>query len=92
MKKDNGFENIGDIFQKKEPIQKGPAYKWQDLALWVIKELNIPKNKKSSVFKVCKENPRTFVEQCLNDTKELCQNKEKWRYFFKLVTQRKNQD
>ncbi|HMB65585.1 MAG TPA: hypothetical protein VKO42_01805 [Patescibacteria group bacterium] len=88
MPKNNGFENIGDIFKKKQQTQKPPAYQWQDLALRVIKELNIPNFKRSSVFKACKGNSRQFIEQCLADTKELCDSKDKWRYFFKIVNER----
>ena len=91
MAKHNGFENIGDIFKNKQQEgKKPPAHQWQDMALHVVKELNIPNFKRSSVFKICKENSKEFVEQCLNDTKELCDSKEKWRYFFKLVNERKN--
>ena len=90
MSKNNGFENIEDIFKKKNQQKKPPAHQWQDLALRVIKELNIPNFKRSSVFKICKENSKEFVEQCLADTKELCNSKEKWRYFFKVANERKN--
>lgn len=91
MPKDNGFQDIRDIFKNKQQDQKKPpAYQWQDLALRVVKELNIPNFKRSSVFKICKENSKEFVEQCLADTKELCDSKEKWRYFFKVVNEKKN--
>ncbi len=94
---DKGLEKIGDIFKKQagKPVSSrrradwrgkpAPAYAWQDLALRVIKELNIPDFKKSAVFKVCKEKPRNFIEKCLNDTKELSHSGEKWKYFFKLI-------
>lgn len=84
-KKDEGFQNFGDIL-KNRLTKKAPAYQWQDFALQIIKELNVPPMKKSSVFKVCKDRPRAFVEKCLNDTKELCDTKDKWRYFFKLTS------
>lgn len=90
MDNEDGFKKIGDLFTRKT-TKKAPAYEWQDLALRIIKDLNIPDNKKSSVFKACRENPKTFIEQCLNDTKELCKTGEKWRYFFKIVNQPKNQ-
>jgi len=86
MKDNNGFQKISDFIRKK-PLKKAPAYEWQDLALKVIKELDIPNVKRSSVFKACRENPKMFIEQCLNDTKELCTGKEKWRYFFKIANQ-----
>ena len=97
MKVDKGLEKIGDLFNQKASQQAGPskavrpssrqapAYAWQDLALRVIKELNVPNFKRSAVFKVCKQKSRIFIEQCLNDTKELCQTGEQWKYFFKVV-------
>jgi len=89
MQIDKGLESIGDLFNqgsKSRPSRpKAPAYAWQDLALRVIKELNIPNFKRSAVFKVCKLKPRTYIEKCLNDTKELCQGGEQWKYFFKVV-------
>ncbi|MFH1822286.1 MAG: hypothetical protein ABH830_01145 [Patescibacteria group bacterium] len=85
MKIDTGPENIKNIIKNKK-TKKPPAYEWQDLALRVINELNIPKFKRSSVFKACKENPKYYIEKCLNDTKELCQSEEKWKYFFKLIS------
>ncbi|MDD4901289.1 MAG: hypothetical protein PHS62_04275 [Patescibacteria group bacterium] len=83
MPEDKGLEKIGDLLDLKP--NKLPAYAWQDLALRVIQDLNIPGFKRSAVFKVCKEKSRTYIEKCLNDTKELCRSGEKWRYFFKLV-------
>jgi len=77
-------EKIGDLINSRK-AKKPPAYEWQDLALKVIKELNIPKFKRNAVFKACKNNPKYFIEKCLNDTKELCQTGEKWKYFFKIV-------
>ncbi len=89
MKTDKGLEKISDLFGEGAKNQrsraKAPAYAWQDLALEVIKELNIPDFKRSAVFKVCKLKPRVYVEKCLNDTKELCQTGEKWKYFFKVA-------
>lgn len=70
---------------KNRVVKKAPAYQWQDLALRVINELNIPNNKRSSVFRVCKQNTKQIVERAMNDTKELCKTGEKWRYFFKLI-------
>ena len=86
MKKDKGFSQLGDIFQDRKE-KKPPAYKWQDLALRIIEELNIPGFKRSSVFKVCKINSPEFIERCLNDTKELCEKGEKWKYFFKVISE-----
>lgn len=70
---------------KKRVVKKAPAYEWQDLALRVIKELSVPNNKRNSVFRVCKQYNKAIVEQAMNDTKELCQTGEKWRYFFKVI-------
>lgn len=84
LNKDSGFSSWADIYSKKES-KKAPAYPWQDLALRVIAELGIPNFKRSSVFKICKDNPSELVERALNDTKELCTDGAKWRYFFKVV-------
>ena len=84
MKIDKGLEPISSLF-KNNSKKAAPAYIWQDLALRVIQELNIPDFKRSAVFKVCKEKPKAFIEQCLNDTKELCKTGEQWKYFFKIV-------
>lgn len=81
------FEKINDLFNRKRI--KPPAYQWQEFALRIIKELVIPDSKKSAVFKVCRDYPKNFIEQCLVDTKELSQRAEKWKYFFKLVNQSK---
>ena len=88
--KDKGFEPIGELFNNKKQAKKPPAYEWQDLALKIIEDLGIPNFKKSSVFKACKNNPKSLIEKCLNDTKELCQGGEGWKYFFKLVSQIKH--
>lgn len=84
MQIDQGLEKIGDLLVGKKS-KKMPAYAWQDLALHIIKELNIPNFKRSAVFKICKQKPRVYIEKCLNDTKELCQTGEKWKYFFKVA-------
>lgn len=81
------FSSFSDIFKdsQKKPIIKAPAYSWQDLALRVISELNIPNFKRSAVFKICKEKTVPVVERAINDTKELCQSGDKWKYFFKII-------
>lgn len=86
-----GPEKINKFLNIKQR-KKLPAYQWQDLALQVIEELKIPNFKRNSVFKVAKENNRQFVLQCLNDTKELCQKGEKWKYFFKVVSDKRQAD
>jgi len=89
MQTDKDLEKISDLIGQASKNQRSrppaPAYAWQDLALEVIKELNIPDFKRSAVFKVCKFRPRVYIEKCLNDTKELCRTGEKWKYFFKLI-------
>lgn len=86
------MQQIADIFQDKkkaaEPVKKAPAYQWQDFALKIIDELGVPNFKRSSVFKICKDMDKNFVEKCLDDTKELAEGKEKWKYFFKLISDR----
>lgn len=89
MEYDKGPQSLGDIFADRTPAKKPPAYAWQDLALKVIKDLHIPNFKRNSVFKACKDHSKDFILKCLNDTKELCETGEKWKYFFKLVNQTK---
>jgi len=79
-----GPQSFKDIFAKKKAV-KPPAYEWQDLALRIINELNIPPAKRNAVFRVCKLHSKAFIEHCLNETKELAKTGESWRYFFKLV-------
>jgi hypothetical protein len=89
MQIDKGPEKVRDILKSKQAGKKPPAYQWQELALRVIEELSIPNFKRNAVFKVCKENPKPFIEKCLDDTKELCQTGQKWKYFFKLISANK---
>jgi len=84
MKTDKGLEKVSDLLKLKS--KPPPAYPWQELALRIIQELSIPNKKRNSVFKVCKENTRSVIEKCLNDTKELCLTGERWKYFFKLIS------
>lgn len=83
--KNTSPQQIGDIIKLKNN-KKPPAYEWQDLALRIINELKVPDFKRSSVFKICKEERKIFIEQCLNDTKELCKSGQCWKYFFKLIS------
>lgn len=85
------FQSFSDIFKNRKTV-KPPAYPWQDLALRVIKELTIPDFKRSSVFKACKDLPINIIEMALNDTKELCKSGAKWKYFFKIIDDRKKID
>jgi hypothetical protein len=84
-----GFKNFSEIFTNKQS-KKPPAYPWQDLALRIIKDLNVPNFKRNSVFKVCKTKTPQVIQQALVDTKELCKKGEKWKYFFKVVEGGKN--
>lgn len=81
------MDSLSDILKNRQVV-KPPAYPWQDLALRVIKDLGIPGFKRGAVFKVCKEKPAHQIELALNDTKELCQNGAKWKYFFKIIDQK----
>lgn len=88
-KKDEGFVGFGDIVVKK-PANKAPAHEFQDMALRIITELKIPNFKRGSVFKICKDNPKTLVMNAFNDTKELCDTGDQWKYFFKVIASLKN--
>ncbi len=78
------FSSFSEIFNSKS-TKKAPAYPWQDLALKIIADLQIPNFKRSAVFKVCRDLPVSYIERALNDTKELCSTGTKWKYFFKIV-------
>jgi len=82
---DQDFKSIKDVLSESRPTKKPPAYQWQELALRIIKELSVPGFKRNAIFKACKENPKNIIEKALNDTKELCQTGEKWKYFFKVI-------
>ncbi|MBL7058708.1 hypothetical protein ISS03_05230 [Patescibacteria group bacterium] len=84
------FESLFTI-ANKVVVKKPVAYSWQGLALKIIQDFQVPANKKSSVFKICKTNTESYIERCLNDTKELCQDGEKWKYFFKVINNAKKE-
>ena len=86
--KEKDFQDIKNILSSKVK-KKAPAYQWQELALRIINELKIPNFKRSSVFKICKENSIQNVENAFNDTKELAQGRDRWKYFFKVVADKK---
>jgi len=90
MKEDIGPQKLSDLFGKIEQ-KKPPAYQWQELALRIISELNVPNFKRGSVFKICKNQSKAKIERALNDTKELCKVGEKWKYFFKVIADTDNQ-
>jgi hypothetical protein len=90
-KENQGFTGFGEIFAQKEVQKtKPPAHEFQDLALRIIKELDVPNFKRGSVFKICKEQPKNLVINALNDTKELCEHGDKWKYFFKVIASLKS--
>jgi hypothetical protein len=80
------FNSFQDILKNKKTI-KPPSYPWQDLALRVIKDLGVPNFKRSAVFKICKDKAPHLIEKALIDTKELCHDGQKWKYFFKIIDQ-----
>lgn len=84
MIKNEGPQKLSELL-KKNGQKKPPAYQWQDLALKIISELSVPNFKRNSVFKICKDQPKETIEKAFNDTKELCQTGEKWKYFFKVM-------
>ncbi|MFA5184226.1 MAG: hypothetical protein WC456_01735 [Patescibacteria group bacterium] len=83
----DNFVSFSEIIKNKKTV-KAPSYPWQDLALRIIKELNIPNFKRSAIFKICKEKPASSIAIALNDTKELCRDGAKWKYFFKIIDQK----
>ena len=44
------FKSFGELMKKERPVQKAPAYEWQELALNIIKEFEVPANKKKLRF------------------------------------------
>ena len=85
MKIDIGPQNLKDILlAKKVQVIKPPAYEWQDLALRLIAELQVPAFKRNSVFKACRDNSKETIEKAFNETKELAKG-ESWKYFFKVI-------
>ncbi|NLZ74509.1 hypothetical protein GX917_01205 [Candidatus Falkowbacteria bacterium] len=87
------FQSLADIIKVKQTGKtiKPPAYPWQELALQVIKELGgVPNFKRASIFKVCRDLPENKIRLALNDTKELCQSGSSWKYFFKILEQKKD--
>lgn len=85
MEENKGFEKLSDFLNQSKNQVKPPAYQWQDLALTIIKDLAVPSFKRGSIFKACKENPKSEIIKAFNDTKELCKQGEKWKYFFKIL-------
>ena len=59
-------QSFSDIARKKQSVPP-PAYEWQDLALRIIDELGIPRQKRNAVFRVCKLLPKRAVEKALNE-------------------------
>ena len=80
------MENIKNLLKPLQ-IKKAPAYKWQELALEIVGALTDGQNKKSSIFKCCKESAR-FAKIAFEDCKEL--NKLYANYFLKVYNGLKN--
>ncbi|HAR99704.1 MAG: hypothetical protein US57_C0003G0010 [Candidatus Moranbacteria bacterium GW2011_GWC2_37_73] len=78
------LKTFGELM-KKRVVQKAPAYQWQELALKIIKDFDVPNDKRGSIFRVCKQYNKQIVERAMNDTKELCKTGQKWNYFFKII-------
>lgn len=78
------MEKISKIIKFKPAIKPKPKrYQWQDLALEIINSLYDGQNKKSSIFMLCKNNPRIAKIAWL-ESKEL--NVLKTAYFFKVYS------
>lgn len=70
---------------------KAPAYEFQDTSLEIIQKLGIPQNKRSSVFKVCKEEKQSVVEAAYRFAIDYPQPKLRPQMFFwKLNEVKKN--
>jgi len=80
-----GPQKLSLIIKIKKSAIKPPAYAWQDFALRIINDLQIPAFKRNSVFKICKNNTPELVQRAVNETKELCRSGQKWQYFFKVI-------
>ncbi|OGH77486.1 MAG: hypothetical protein A2469_02465 [Candidatus Magasanikbacteria bacterium RIFOXYC2_FULL_40_16] len=77
------MDSIKNIIKIPE-LKKPPAYKWQDLALDIIKGIPDANTKKSSVFKCCKQSPQ-HAKIAFEDCKEL--NKLYVQYFLKVFNE-----
>lgn len=67
-----------------------PKYEFQDTALEIIQRLGVPQNKKSSVFKVCKEENESHVEAAYRFAVDYPQPKLKTQMFFWKLNEVKN--
>ena len=76
---------VSDLYAKMGlPKQTRKVEKWQDSASIVVKEMNVPENKISSVFKCFKDHEREAMF-ALRDCKEL--GKMNVLYFFKVYNE-----
>ena len=76
---------VSDLYDKMElPKQTRKVEKWQDSASIVVKEMNVPENKISSVFKCFKDHEREAMF-ALRDCKEL--GKMNVFYFLKVYNE-----
>lgn len=75
------LEGIYEVLRKRVQPTKSRQPSWQRLALMIIKDLAIEKNKQANIFALCKRDPaKAFwaYEQCK------IRNKYSVLYFFKL--------
>ncbi|MEI6379238.1 MAG: hypothetical protein WCO55_06315 [Candidatus Falkowbacteria bacterium] len=91
MPEEKDLNSLAALFAQrvKQPQIKPPAHQWQDMALRIISELGVPANKRGSVFQACKQHSPEVIQLALTDTKELVQKGEPWKYFFKVLANRK---
>lgn len=80
------FTDISQILNRPRTVIKPTAYPWQQLALEVIERLRVPNFKRSSVFQACQQFPESVIRQAIIDTQELCQQGSRWQYFFKILS------
>lgn len=103
MKINEGFISTKEYFRRMQAkfdrpvIKQKKVYEWQDLAAKICKELKVPKNEQSLIYKVCRDNPKPFIEHYFNETIELTAKNNKGlpddlkgHYFIKLVYKANN--
>lgn len=82
----NGFTKID--LSKYKVEKKRKVHRWQELANQICTELYVPTNERGLIYKICYENPESFIEHCFRETKELAKGSKKSHYFVKLVHKR----
>jgi len=76
------MESIKDILKRRPLPKKSCKYKWQDTALEIIKEFEGAKEKTSSIFQLCKNEPNLVLR-----VKAYCKETGKChiKYFLKMI-------